>query len=97
MAQCEPRVSCIKIEEISKKISQVGLGQNVRERERREKKINLSPANSRGFASRNSADRELKLLYLMRATRGYWNHKILPRFGFSRKSRKGDVPGKHVN
>ena len=50
-----------------------------RERERRERKANLSPAISRGFASRNSASQELKLLYTTRPTREYWNHKISPR------------------
>ena len=50
----------------SKEISQVGLGQNIRERERerdkerREKKSNLSPAISRSFTGRNSVGRELK-------------------------------------
>ena len=34
---------------------------------------------SRGFVDRNSAGRELKLLYATRATRGYWNHKISSR------------------
>ena len=45
MARCEPRVSCINIKKISKikNISQFGLEQNVRERERerREKKSKL--------------------------------------------------------
>ena len=65
----------------SRNISQVGLGPNVRERERerREKKSNLSPAISRGFADWNSVGRELKLLYATRATYGYWNHKISPK------------------
>ena len=49
-----------------------------RERERG-KKSNLSPMISRGFDCRNSAGRELKLLYATRATRGYWNHKISSR------------------
>ena len=40
MARCEPHVSCIKNQE---NISQIGLEQNVRERERREKKkVNFS-------------------------------------------------------
>ena len=60
-------------------------------------KSNLSPAISHGFAGRNLTGRELKLLYATRATRGYWNHKILPRFGFSWKPRKGGVPGNHAN
>ena len=47
-----------------------------REREREERKANLSPAISRGFVGRNSAGRELKLLYATRVTGGYWNHKI---------------------
>ena len=46
MARCEPRVSCINIMKISKikSISQFGLEQNVRERERgrREKKASFS-------------------------------------------------------
>ena len=46
------------------------------------KKSNLSPANSQGFVCRNSAGRELKLLYSTRATRGYRNHKISPRSKF---------------
>ena len=53
-----------------------------RDREReseRGKKRNLSPAISRGFANRNSAGRELKLLYATRATYGYHNHMISPR------------------
>ena len=51
-----------------------------REREReRGKKMNLSPAISQGFACRNWAGRELKLLYMTRATRGFQNHKISPR------------------
>ena len=43
MARCEPRVTCINIKKISKikNISQIGLEQNVRERERREKKSKL--------------------------------------------------------
>ena len=48
MAQCGPRVSCIYIKKISKikNISQFGLEQNVREREkeRREKKKQASLA-----------------------------------------------------
>ena len=44
-----------------------------------ENKANLSSEISRGFAGPNSAGRDLKLLYAMRATRGYWNHKISPR------------------
>ena len=66
--------------EISKKISQKYLDQTLeRERERREKKSNFSPTILRGFVGRNSAGRELKLLYKTRATRGYQNHKISPR------------------
>ena len=62
-----------------KNISQFGLEQNVREREREEgEKKQASPAILRGFANRNLASRELKLLYATRATRGYQNHKILP-------------------
>ena len=45
-------------------------------------KNNLSPAISQGFVGWNSIGRELKLLYATRATHGYWNHKISPRFGF---------------
>ena len=45
----------------------------------RGKKSNISLTISRGFVGQNSAGRELKLLYTMRATRGYWNHKILLR------------------
>ena len=77
MVRCEPRVSCINIKKISKikKISQFGLEQNVREREReremREKKKKASPAILRGLAGRNSTGQELKLLYAMRAMRGY--------------------------
>ena len=48
--------------------------------EREKRKANLSPAISQGFNDRNSVDRELKLLYVTRATREYWNHKISPRF-----------------
>ena len=46
MARCEPHVSCINIKKISKikNISQFGLEQNVREREKREKKKQASPA-----------------------------------------------------
>ena len=82
MALCEPRVSCTNIKKISKikNISQFGLKQNVRERESDEgEKKQASPTILRGFAGQNSAGRELKLLYTMRATRGYWNHKISPR------------------
>ena len=61
------------------------------------KKNDLSPMFSRGFASRNSTGRELKLLYAMRATRGYQNQKISARFGFSWKPRKGGVSGNHTN
>ena len=45
MARCEPRVSCINIKKISKikNISQFGLEQNVRERERRERKKQAYP------------------------------------------------------
>ena len=68
-----------------------------RERERKEKKSNISHKISRGFAGRNSVGRELKLLYATRATRGYQHHKISPRFGFLRKSRKGSVSGNHAN
>ena len=50
-----------------------------REREMEENKANLSLVISRGFAGPNSAGRELKVLYEMRATHGYWNHKISPR------------------
>ena len=74
-----------KIKKISKikNISQFGLEHKLereteREREEGEKK-KASPAILQGFAGRNSADWELKLLYATRATRGYWNHKILPR------------------
>ena len=49
------------------------------ERERREKKSNLSPAISLGFAGRNSVSQELKLLYATRATREHQNNKISPR------------------
>ena len=83
MARCESRVSCINIKKISKiKISQFGLEQNIRERERERREKNKKQASSailRGFASQNSAGRELKLLYVTRATRGYRNHKISPR------------------
>ena len=76
----------------------------MREREERErergKKSNISPTISRGFAGRNSAGRELKLLYALRATRGYRNHKISPRFKvwvFTKTEKKDDVWGNHVN
>ena len=63
-----------------KNISQFGLELNVREREREEgEKKQASPAILQGFAYQNLAGRELKLLYATRATRGYRNHKILPR------------------
>ena len=82
MARCEPRVSCINIKKISKikNISQFGLEQNVRERERGgRKKKQASLAILQGFAGRNSIGRELKLLYTTRATLGYRNHKISSR------------------
>ena len=60
------------------KISHFGLREK-RDREREERKANLSLAISRGFVYRNSAGRELKLLYATRAMRGYWNHKISSR------------------
>ena len=50
-----------------------------KERGREERKSNLSPAISQGFAGRNSIGRELKLLYATRAMHGYWNFKISPR------------------
>ena len=50
-----------------------------REREREERKANLSSEISWGFTGQNSVGRKLKLLYATRATRGYWNHKISPR------------------
>ena len=66
MARCEPHVSCINIKKISKikNISQFGLEQNVRERdkEKGEKKAQASPKILRGFASQNSAGRKVKLL-----------------------------------
>ena len=66
-----------------------------RERKRREKKSKL-PAISLGFAGRNSAGRELKLIYATRATRGYRNHNILPRFKVRvfTKTEKRQCPGK---
>ena len=81
MARCEPHVSCINIKKIFKikNISQFGLEQNVRERERREKKKQASPMILLGFVGRNLAGQELKMFYATRATRGYWNHKISPR------------------
>ena len=52
-----------------------------REREREEgEKKQASPTISLGFAGRNSAGRELKLIYATRATHGYRNHNILLRF-----------------
>ena len=67
-----------------------------RERERREKKKQASPAISLGFTGRNSAGRELKLIYATRATRGYRNHNILPRFKVwvFTKTEKRQCPGK---
>ena len=47
-----------------------------REREREERKANLSPVISWGFVGQNSAGQELKSLYAIRATHGYLNHKI---------------------
>ena len=81
MARCEPRVSCINIKKISKikNISQFGLEQNVREREGGGREKQASPAILQGFAGHNSIGRKLKLLYAMRATRGYRNHKNSPR------------------
>ena len=40
------------------------------ERKEGEKKRQSSPANLQGFAGQNSACRELKLIYVMRATHG---------------------------
>ena len=82
MVRRETHVLCINIKKISKikNISQFGLKHNVREREREEgEKKQASPAILRGFAGRNSAGWELKLLYTTRAMSGYWNHKISPR------------------
>ena len=84
MARCEPRVSCININKISKikNISQFGLEQNVRERERERggrKKKQASPAILRGFFNQNSEGRELNLFYATRAKRGYRNNEISPR------------------
>ena len=81
MARCELRGSCINIKKYlkSRKISQLGLAPNVRERERERdegEKNQASSAISRGFACQNSTGRELKLFYATRATRGYQNHKI---------------------
>ena len=50
-----------------------------REREREERKSNLSSAISRGFTGQNSVGRQLRLLYATRATLEYWNHKFSPR------------------
>ena len=71
-----------------------------RKREREERKENLSPAISQGFAGRNSASRELKLLYATRVTRGYWNHKISPRskvLVFTETEKKAVSRGNHAN
>ena len=59
-----------------------------RKRERREKKNNIFPDISQGFAGRNSIGQELKLLYMTRVMRGYLNHKISPRFKFRRNREK---------
>ena len=101
MARCEPRVSCINIKKYlkSREISQFGLAPNVRERARERdegEKKQASPAISRGFASQNSAGRELKLFYATRVMRGYRNHKILPRFKVRvfTENKKRQCPGK---
>ena len=93
MARCELRVSCVNIKKISKikNISQFGLEPNVREKERGgRKKKQASTTILRGFASRNSTGRELKLLYATRDMRGYRNHKISPGpgLGFHRNREK---------
>ena len=54
----------------------------------REKKSNLSPAISRGFAGRNSASRELKLLYATRATCGSRITRFFQGLGFHRNREK---------
>ena len=41
--------------------------------------MQASQAISRGFASRNSTGRKLKMFYVTRVMRGYQNHKILSR------------------
>ena len=80
MARRGPLVHTINMK---KKIKALifGLIQTVeREREReREREIQASLFDSRDFIGQNSAVRELKLIYATRATRGYQNHKILPR------------------
>ena len=81
MARCEPRVSCINIKKISKikNISQFGLKQNVRERERGGKKKQASPTILQGFSGRNLEGQELNLFYATRAKRVYQNNEISPR------------------
>ena len=85
VARREPRVSCINSLKKStyQKISYFGLIQTVEREREREPSFSLrfqaSLFDSRDFISRNSAVRELKLIYTTRATCGYQNHKILPR------------------
>ena len=78
MARREPcvhSINSLKYITCKKELILVYVIERERERERG-KKGNLSSVISRGFTGRNSASRELKLLYATRATRGYWNHKI---------------------
>ena len=85
MARREPRIHTINILKYltRPKSSHFGLRPNRnthREREREKRESQASLFNSRDFASHSSIVQELKMLYVTRATRGYRNHKILPRF-----------------
>ena len=83
MALREPRVSCknsLKKSNLPKDLI-FGLIQIV-EREReggKERESQASLFDSRDFIGRNSAIRELKLIYVTRVACGYKNHQILPR------------------
>ena len=97
MARREARVSCInklKKSNLPKDLIFCLIQTIEREREREiERESQASLFDSRDFIGSNSAVRELKLIYVTRATRGYQNHRLCqgPRFGFSRKPRKGGV------
>ena len=83
MARCEPRVSCINIKKISKitNISQFGLEQKVRERERGgKKKASFSGDFTRFYRSELGRPRQrVKTALRDESYRRYQNHKISPR------------------
>ena len=71
-----------------------------RERERGERKENMSSTISRGFAGRNSAGRELKMLYAMKSYAWVLESQDFSKVQgsiFHGNQKKGNVSGNQAN